>query len=160
MVFTEPLEIALIGLGVASLSSLSPLVALIITWRQKHKDRIEDYARQDQVAAQAAEAARLLIAANDRVAAQNKETQNSLKEIHTLVNSNLTSEMRNRFLAVSGQVALTKEIIRLNRINKIDPSEETLISLRGLEDVVKGLSLALQDRMQQNNEPVLKPSKD
>ena len=63
----------------------------------------QDYARQDAVADQAAEAARLLLEANERVAAQTADalriTEGKLNQIHELVNSNMTASITDQLLA-------------------------------------------------------------
>jgi hypothetical protein len=143
---SDAVEIALVGLAVASVPSLSTIAMTYFTWRLKRKDRIEDYARQDAVAKQAREAASLLVASNERIAAQNSETQGRLKEIHTLVNSNLTNEMRERLVAVAAQVALTKEVQRLNAANGLQVDPESAATLINLENVVASLSKSLDER--------------
>lgn len=138
--------VALIGVVVATVPSLATILTASISWRQKRSDRREDYERQDKVAAQAAEAARLLVASNEHIAFQNIDTQHRLQEIHTLVNSNLTKAMQDRLVATMGQVALTKEIIRINRSGGIEPDKDELVSLQNLEEVVRGLKESMQER--------------
>jgi len=54
-------------------SVLSPMILSVLTARQHRAEKREDYARQDQVAAQAAEAARLLLERQDTLAAKAAE---------------------------------------------------------------------------------------
>jgi hypothetical protein len=142
----DAVEIALVGFAVATVPSLSAVAMTYVTWRLKRADRIEDYKRQDAIAKQVREAASLLITSNEHVSAQNSETQGRLKEIHTLVNSNLTNEMRERLIAVSAQVALTKEVQRLNAANGLVVDPDSVAALLNLENIVASLSRALDER--------------
>jgi uncharacterized membrane protein YhiD involved in acid resistance len=157
-------SIALITLGAASVAAVAPIASLLVTWMIRSREKKVDWERQDKVAAKAedaatavrqrqeavaaqvAEAARLLLEAQAETSRQNAETQGKLNQIHTLVNSNLTREMQDRLIALMGQVYLTKEIIRVNQMNNIEPNDETKASLRNLEAVVAGLQASLAER--------------
>lgn len=170
--FSEPLYVALAGLGVACLSAMAPLVNLILTSRTRSREKKEDWRRQDQVAEQAAraaklllesqtkmfqrqaevadqaaKAAKLLLAAQAETTSQNAETQGKLNQIHTLVNSNLTKEMQDRLIAINAQVFLTKEVMRLNRLNKLEPDAGAVASLKKLEEASANLSSTLTERL-------------
>lgn len=169
------ITIALATLGAALVAAMGPIISIIFTSRMRSKElevqskirrdeKEQDYerqdavaeaaknaaermiARQDAVAAQAAKAAKLLLDAQAETTQQNVETQGKLNQIHTLVNSNLTKEMEDRLVALKGQVYLTKEIIRLNRSNHIEPNSETQASLHNLEATVSNLETALKER--------------
>ena len=143
---TETSDVGLITLGAASIAALSPVVSLLVSSYLQHRARLEDYARQDAVAAKAAEAAKLLLAAQAETTKQNQTTQSQLNHIHTLVNSNLTREMRDRLAALKGQVHLTRELIRLNKQNGLEPDVEALAALDSLQKTASELEAALKER--------------
>jgi uncharacterized membrane protein YhiD involved in acid resistance len=157
-------NIALITLGAASVAAVAPIASLLVTWLIRSREKTVQWAREDLVAAkaaaanraererqeavarQAAEAAKLLLEAQEKTSQQNTETQGKLNQIHTLVNSNLTREMQERLVALKGQIYLTKEVIRLNKQNKIEPNGETETALRNLEAVASNLETSLAER--------------
>jgi hypothetical protein len=161
-------EIALI---VAVSSAISPLILSILSNRSRRAEKLEDYARQDAVAAKAEEAAKLLLErqkatasdaatvarklldANDRVAdaAQvavetAQVTNTKLDLIHTLVNSNMTAAMQSEFDAVVRELAMMREVITLNRAAGREPSLDTLAAIKSTEDKITELRAALADR--------------
>jgi hypothetical protein len=150
MALSDATSIAAIGAIVALATTASPIILSVITANQRRKEKVEDYARQDGVAAQAREAARLLLAANERVARQSatsaSETQSQLKQIHTLVNSNLTQEMEARLVALDAQLVLTQEVIRLNAAAGVEPTEAAKTALANLQRTADGLRLSLAER--------------
>lgn len=150
MALSDATSIAAIGAIVALATTASPIILSVITANQRRKEKIEDYSRQDAVAAQAAEAARLLLDANERVARQtataSTETQGQLRQIHTLVNSNLTQEMQARLVALDAQIVLTQEVMRLNTAGGIAPTEAARTALENLEHTAEGLRRSLTER--------------
>jgi hypothetical protein len=138
--------IGLYTLAAASVAAVAPILSLIVNAKLRHKEKLEDYARQDIVAAQAAQAAALLLAAQAKTTSQNVETQGKLNQIHTLVNSNLTKEMGERLVSLRAQVILSREVIRLNRHNGLEPDEAARSALSNLETAVSSLETALRER--------------
>jgi hypothetical protein len=132
--------IALAGIFAASI--VGPALISVLTARQRRAERLEDYARQDAVAAQAAQAAELLLAANERVATQTAEasarTDGKLRQIHELVNSTLTGAMQSQLVAMEAQLAM---------VRRWEPHEEAHIA--ALEAAVGGLRAKLDDRSRQ-----------
>lgn len=123
---------------ITSLTTLviSPIVLAVIARRSKK----QDWERQDKVAAQAAEAARLLVSSNrqisERLEESNASTEQRLDQIHTLVNSNLTVAMQSETTATASHLTalqrerlLLLEIIALKRSQGLDPSEEAMAAL-------------------------------
>jgi hypothetical protein len=161
-------EIALI---VAVSSVISPLVLSILNNRSRRAEKLEDYARQDAVAAKAEEAAKLLLErqkvtaseaatvarklldANDRVADAAKVavetaqvTNTKLDLIHTLVNSNMTTAMKSEFDAVVRELAMMREVVILNKAAGREPSLDTLAAIKSTEGKITELRAVLSDR--------------
>jgi hypothetical protein len=147
------------------------VTTLLTTWlnaRQIRQGKAQDYARQDQVAAQAAvaaqllearqdatearaaEAARLLLAANERVAKQSADaaevTNGKLAQIHELVNSNLTRQMEEAHAALTQQLVLMREVIALHKTAGRPPSTDALNAINAIELKVAELGAQLADR--------------
>ena len=125
---------------------------------KRHSDeKQEDWRRQDEVAAQvakaiaeqaiktdevanqAAKAAKLLVESNKLIAQHQERTSGELSHIKALVNSNFTAQMEGWLAALDGQIALTKELHRANQKAGIDPSHESAISLQTLENTAASL---------------------
>lgn len=106
---------------------LGPGVLAYITGRQRRDEKREDWARQDAVAAQAAEAAALLLEnqtltleATEEVARVAQESRvdvsEQLKEIHTLVNSDMTAALAVGLEQMTLLLAAQKDIIELHHL--------------------------------------------
>lgn len=98
----DPAWVAAIGAVLATV--LLPL----LQDRARRREKREDWARQDQVAAAAAESSRKLLAAT-------AESSDKLDVIHTLTNSAYLAALQAELAALEGQVALTREVIALKR---------------------------------------------
>ena len=137
------------------------------TWlagRQRREEKEQDWARQDAVAAQAAEAARLLEerqdeterraaevasqlrVANTLVTQQNAVTNGKLAQIHELVNSNLTSQMEEGHASLVQQLVLMREVVRLNHEAGRLPDNAALAAIATIEARVAELGAQLRDR--------------
>lgn len=133
---------------VALIVTVGGFITLFISnWQRKNAQR-EDWARQDQVAAQAAEAARLLLAANEQAARQAAAQNDKLDEIHTLVNSNLTEAVRGQLTATIGQV------VALRRALGENPTDEELAEITAVQDHVTALTMSLHQRDEQTRAAV------
>lgn len=127
--------------------AVAPLATVLIANRGRRKDKEQDWARQDAVAAQAAEAAKLLLAANERVAATAEAANAKLDVIHTLVNSNLTAAMQAELDATVRELAMMNEVIDLKRANGHEPSVNTLATVKATELRISELKATLADRL-------------
>lgn len=109
-------------------------------------------ANQTKVADKAAEAAALLLEANERVARQTAEadsaTQGQLREIHGLVNSNLTAAMRAEYEAVAQQLVVMRELAALRAEVGQEPSMEARSAIQSIEARVAELHANLGDRLE------------
>jgi hypothetical protein len=117
--------------------------------KARRADKEMDWARQDLVAAQAAQAASLLLAENKKVAETAAVTNGKLDVIHILVNSNMTAAMQSELDATKREVVGLKEIVRLNKQGGQEPSNEALEVIRATEDKVAKLEAELRDRLKQ-----------
>lgn len=151
-----------IGVIAACSAILGPLVLSLLTGRQQARARLvearvrreekkEDWARQDAVATQAAEAARLLLVANEEVAAAARVTDGKLDVIHTLVNSNMTASMQSELDAKKGQVVLMREVVTLKQAAGQEPTKAALASIEAAESRISELEAALSDRRKQQD---------
>ncbi len=147
---TEGIWLALIvAMTTAVTTTITPVSMALITARTARRDKLEDYARQDAVAAKAAEAAKLLIAANVRVEASARGTSDKLDAIHSLVNSNMTAAMQAELDATVRELAMMREVIELKRTAGKEPSPESLAAKEMTKTRIAELTAALNDRRTQ-----------
>ncbi len=162
---SDPIVIALIA-AIAGLGTVaSPLILSYMSNRQRRAEKLEDWAREDRVAAQAAEAARLLLAANERVARTAADTNArvartaartdaKLDAIHTLVNGGLTAAIQAEYNATVRQLALMREVVELRRVagrTPSEPSPEAVAAIEATAARVDELRTALADRAAQTD---------
>jgi len=111
-------------------SIVAPVVLTFFTGHQRREDKREDWARQDQVKAdlmaENKRVADVLQAENRKVMESSQLTQEKLNEVHTLVNSNLTAELRDGRDSTQRILALMGEVIELRRASGKEPTAETL----------------------------------
>ncbi len=117
--------------------------------KARREDKEEDWARQDAVASQAAKAAELLLAQNKVVAETATTTNEKLDVIHTLVNSNMTAAMQAEYDATVRELAMMREVIRLNKVAGTEPSVEATAAVDATEIKVGELKATLEDRLRQ-----------
>jgi hypothetical protein len=115
--------------------------------RSRRKDKEQDWARQDAVAAQAAKAAELLLVANERVAQTAEVTNGKLDVIHTLVNSNMTAAMQAQLVALQGQLVLMNRVATLKGEAGTKPNENEVAAIVAVEAQIAELGAALKDRL-------------
>lgn len=145
-------------------SITAPLILAHRTERMHREDRLADYERQDKVARaaertavdliasqkriadQAAEAAALLLAANERVARTAQVTNGKLDVIHTLVNSNMTAAMQSEYDATVRELAMMREVLALKQAAGGSPGAEALTAITATEVKLAELAAALEDR--------------
>jgi len=113
------------------------------------ESKLEDWAREDQVAAKAAEAAKLLLEQNKVVADAAATTNAKLDVIHVLVNSNMTAAMQAEYDATVRELAMMREVARLNRIAGTEPSVEALAAIDATAVKIAELKATLSDRLKQ-----------
>jgi hypothetical protein len=122
---------------------VGPGVSALLLGRQRQSDKRQDWARQDQVAARAAEAADALVASNEevaRVAATASRIQlEKLGEIHTLVNSDMTASRTNEMNAT---ILLAAVLRRLH-----DPTAEDSAAIDLADARITELRAILADRL-------------
>jgi hypothetical protein len=149
-----------VALIVAVFGFIGPVVTAAVTYMVHRAEKRQDYARQDAVAAKAAEAARKadtvaasLLASNKRVAETAKTaadglvvTNNKLDMIHTLVNSQMTAAMDAELRATQRELAMMREVISLKAAAGHEPSAKSLNEIISTENKVKELRAKLADR--------------
>ena len=160
-------ETLIIGVIVALGAFLSPLLSATITNRAARRVRMDDYARQDEialrlsnrqdtseknaadVASQAAEAARLLVASNQKQEQLVIVQTAKLDQIHTLVNSNLTAAIQDQCDARSATLVLLEAIVETRRAAKLPDNVEMLAQIELNRLKIVELTKQLADRSAQ-----------
>jgi hypothetical protein len=153
---SDAVVIAIIGMIAASGTVLSPVILSHMSARARRAEKQLDWAREDKVAAQAAEAASLLLAANERVArtaegvAKTARVTNAkLDVIHTLVDGSMTAAMQSELDATVRELTLMREVAGLRRAAGHDPSAEALAAIDATVLRIAELKTKLADRLTQ-----------
>lgn len=133
---TETLLIALV------VAVIGPVILSYLNGLQRRKEKEQDYARQDEVAAKVVEAAK-------KVAKTAKTSDKKLDEIHILVNSNMTAAMQAELDARIGQLLLMKEVIELKKALGKTPLKDALVAVESTEEKITELRTKLADRLRQ-----------
>lgn len=134
---------------VALIVAVGAVVQIHVNGQQRRSDKREDWdrqdlvaerltSRQDAIALQAEEAARLLVENNRVVAESSVATQRQLTVIHTLVNSTLTGAKQAHLEALQGQLLL---------LERFTPGDTTLID--AARATIAELRAELSDRVTQ-----------
>lgn len=109
-----------------------PLFLAYLTGRQRRREKVEDWARQDAVAAEVKRAA--------------EEVNGKLAQIHELVNSTLTAQIEEARTALVQQAVLMREVVALNRAAGREPSQAALDAIDAIDAKVAELAAKLADR--------------
>ncbi len=123
-------------------SILTPIVVGSFQYLIRRKELLHAEERQDAVAAQVAEAARLLTE-------RQEEAADKLDTIHALVNSNMTAALQAEFDATVREEAMMKEVIELKRALGREPSEIAQAALIATRAKIAELSTNLSARLGQ-----------
>lgn len=115
-------------IGIAGIIG-SPALLAYLTGRQRRADKLEDWKRQDAVAAKvdeaavkAAEAASLLLIANERVAKTAKQTDAKIDDVHKIVNQQRTDAQKYQADLIAALVAAG---VAIPPDASLEPSKET-----------------------------------
>ncbi len=127
-------------------SVFAPIIVGLITSYNNRLDKRIQWDREDTVAAKAAEAAKLLLASNERVASTSKITNNKLDTIHALVNSNMTAAMQSEYDATRRELVLLLYVLELNRRAGSEPTQESLVEIDTAKKRIAELAIALESR--------------
>jgi hypothetical protein len=142
------------ALWIVIATALSGLLTLLITgWQngrskraersEKVADREAEWARQDKVADRLVAAQTAATQAAEKVArtaaTTAKDQGQKLDQIHTLVNSNMTTAMENELASYQALLALLKK--------ESPPDEETKGAIKATEERVEKLTVELDDRL-------------
>jgi hypothetical protein len=151
-----------ISIAIAALVSLFtaltvPIVLVWINERQRHKDKEQDYQRQDYLIRTAATAADALVESNKAIAAMvdnNKTTTESIadgtapaiKEIHSLVNSRLTDAIENGLANSLREIATLNALFQVLKDAGQEPTIEQQAQMEAAQARVVKLRAELAER--------------
>jgi hypothetical protein len=127
-------------------SIVSPAILALINNYFRRQDKKLDWEREDNVAEKAREAAKLLLAANERVAKTAEVTNSKLDVIHGLVNSQMTAAMESELNATVAQIVLMQEVSDLKTSKGVKPQPKAVSAMNALNTKISELRAALGDR--------------
>jgi hypothetical protein len=135
-----------VGSAITALSaSLSPIILARINNRLRTRERAEDFERQDAVTRRTEEVARI-------AAVNATDTRTQLKQIHTLVNSDMTAARQSELDQTILSLALMRRVISLIETVGQEPSTEDLATIEQTEKRIIELRAMLADRLVQMKE--------
>jgi len=134
-------------IAVALIASLvSPSVLSWMTTNARRKDRQADWDRQDKVAADVREAARLVVIAKDELAKTSAATNSKLDVIHTLVNGDVTAAIQDSLNSVVRELAALTKLRESRRAVGKKPSQETSAAIARAEAKIAELRATINAR--------------
>lgn len=145
LTFSDPVMLALIGVFTAGVAGLSAILQSWLTARNARKEKLEDYARQDQVAAAALTAAEKL---QEKLDETSDESSKKLDTIHTLVNSSMTAAMQTTLESLKMQLPMMLEIIELKKKAGLEPSVDTLAAVKAIRAKISELETDIAKRIE------------
>lgn len=123
---------------------LGPSLVAYLNGRQRHREKLEDYKRQDAVAEK-------LLTANAKVAGQleenNQTTNAKLDTIHTLVNSDMTAALQAQLVALENSLYLMEKNAAWEVAQGDDPSEASHSVILATKHQIQELRSNLEDRV-------------
>lgn len=132
MIRVETIVVALI------VSLVAPLVLAVVTGWQRRGEKREDWARQDKVADRVADVAKTATVAAETAAKAQESNAATLKDIHALVNSDMTA-------ARTAELVATRLLVVALR--KLTPDAATDEAIDTAEHRVDELEAILADRL-------------
>lgn len=150
MEISDPVWLALIATFTAGVAGASAILQSYLTARNLRREKIQDYARQDAVAAAALEAADKLATKLARTSEETNKQLESLhqtsKETHVLVNSSMTAAKQTALDSLRVQHRLMLEIIDLKKKAGLEPSVDTLTDVKATRAKIDELQADITQR--------------
>jgi hypothetical protein len=131
---TNTLAIALV------VAVIGPVILSLLTGRQRRREKILDWAREDEVARKAAQVAQDLRDSQ-------RSTDFQLERIHTLVNSNMTAQMEDSLASKKAELAALLEVADLKRAAGVEPSSTALSTINLIKSDIARKEAELADRL-------------
>jgi hypothetical protein len=128
--------------GLTSALFATALMSVLLIGKQRRRERSEDRAERQAVADR-------LYAQNKRVELAALDTKGALKEIHTLVNSQLTDAKVSELESARLTLVMAKRIIARDEKDGITPTEEDRDTIRATQAKIETLEALVKDRAAQ-----------
>lgn len=146
----------MIALIVAIPATIAPVMVAWLGGSQRREEKQLDWKRQDEVTARAEQAAKLLLDSNREIAKTTKVVAEATKEanekltvVHGLVNSSYTAALEGQYHATVRELALMREVFRLNERAGNVPNGDGLRAIEATEAKIKDLDAVLKERRAQ-----------
>lgn len=154
------LALLLTGAMASGVAIISPIILNLLHQRDRRQERAIDFARQDAVAKRTQEVAAKLLAAQQVTIAKTDEvavaaklssaiTATQLKQIHILVNSDMTAARQGQLDQTRQTLILLKKIVTMAGEIGRPPSTDELLEIDETEKRIASLEAILADRLQQ-----------
>lgn len=158
-------DTVIVAIVVAFSSVIAPVWLAHATGKQRRKEKAEDYAREDAVAARLlkaqSETADAIVVANEATTRATREVGKAAAErtqvingkldvIHTLVNSQMTAALQAEFDAINLHLIALKEISSLKEEAGRTPSKEASALIKATQIKLDELREVLATRREQD----------
>lgn len=130
-------------------SLTAPLLLIYFTARTRRSERREDYRRQDEIAERVAEVARATAASAAATKTQLNGISNQATQIHTLVNSDMTSARQAELDQTRVVLAVLRRVVAVTVEKGLPPLPDDLIAIQEAVDRISELESILADRLTQ-----------
>lgn len=147
-------QLALLLLATSALVSIliSAMVSSIMNGKRRQRERIEDLADRKIVSITLQEQTDRTVFWARSQGEQLQELRVQVKEVHTLVNSQLTESKESDLASARLTLFLANRIIDRDKRDGVEPGEEDLNIIRATQEKVKHLEAVLIDRAEKQAE--------
>lgn len=129
------------------LAAIASPVTAIVTFLIGRAVKKQDWNRQDEVAERVAWAAKLLEENTSKVNGKLNSLEDGQKQIHILVNSNLTAQMDARRSSLVRELAVLRELAAIKTKSDNKPMPETFEAIKTAKESLNELEAQLKDRL-------------
>jgi hypothetical protein len=130
----------------------SPIILNFLQNRTRRAERVEDFERQDRVAAKVDAVKQQATEAVEITALTAAKTEAHLTHITTLVNSTLTAAQQGHLDQARQTLGAAREVVDLIKASGGAPTDEQLERVTTTEANIKALETTISDRMVQQAE--------
>jgi hypothetical protein len=129
-------------------STIAPVAVGYFSYSTRKRERIADWARQDEVARRVAQVAQNQSTQAKITSAEIARNSDKLDVVHSLVNSQLQAALQAEHDALVVQLTLMNEIMAMRSGKGTGPTEEALAAIKKVEARIAELESIIRERRQ------------
>lgn len=148
----DPVSIIVLAVIAVFSSVTAPLLIMQSTARTRRRERLEDYAHQDRLAAEAAEAAEAAVAATRVSNGKLDQLSAQAAQIHSLVNSDMTAARQAELDQTRSLLTVLRRVVSITADKGQPPDPADVQAIENAIRRVTELERVLSDRLAQFRE--------